>query len=59
MPDSQSTTNADVSRTRVRLSVLLLVLVNLAIAAKLFGIEYSIHTGSVEGSFISIARLMA
>jgi hypothetical protein len=43
----------------VRLSLLLLLLVNLAIAAKLFGIEYSIHSGSIEGSFISIARIMA
>jgi hypothetical protein len=33
--------------------------VNLVIVAKLFGVEYSAYNGSVEGSFIAIARVMA
>jgi hypothetical protein len=59
MPDSPSPTNAHAHRRRVRLSVLLLVLVNLAVIARLFGVEYSACTGSVEGSFIAISRIMA
>jgi hypothetical protein len=59
MPDSQSTSNPHADRTRVRLSVLLLIVVNLAVAAILFGIEYSAYTGSIEGTFIAIPRLMA
>src|ERR1035441_1262960 len=46
-------------KTRARLCVLLLVLVNLAIAAKLFGVEYSAYNGSIEGTFIAIPRIMA
>jgi hypothetical protein len=39
--------------------MLLLVLVNVAIAAKLFGVEYSAYNGSIEGTFIAIPRIMA
>ncbi|MGO9229902.1 MAG: hypothetical protein ACLQKA_11945 [Bryobacteraceae bacterium] len=59
MPGSPSTTDAHAHRTRVRLSVLLLILVNLAVVGKLLGVEYSACTGSVEGSFIANARIMA
>lgn len=59
MPDSQSNTRAPAAGSRVRLSVLLLILVNLAIAAKLFGVEYSAYSGSIEGTFIAIPRIMA
>ena len=59
MPDSQSTTKAQAPTSYVRLSVLLLLLVNLAIVAKLFGVEYSAYTGSIEGTFIAIPRIMA
>jgi hypothetical protein len=46
-------------RSRAWLGVLLLMLVNLAIAAKLFGVEYSAYNGSIEGTFIAIPRIMA
>ena len=46
-------------RARAWLGVLLLMLVNLAIAAKLFGVEYSAYNGSIEGTFIAIPRIMA
>ena len=59
MPDSQSTTKAQAPTSYVRLSVFLLLLVNLAIVAKLFGVEYSAYTGSIEGTFIAIPRIMA
>src|ERR1039458_1434845 len=59
MPDSRYTTKAQPHGSRVRLSVLLLMLVNLAIAAKLFGVEYSAYNGSIEGTFIAISRIMA
>jgi hypothetical protein len=59
MPDLKFAAAAHTRRTRVRLSLLLLLLVNLAIAAKLFGIEYSAYTGSVEGTFIAIPRILA
>jgi hypothetical protein len=39
--------------------VLLLIAVNLAIAAKLFGVEWSAYNGSIEGTFIAIPRIMA
>jgi hypothetical protein len=45
--------------SRARLCVLLLVLANLAIAAKLFGVECSAYNGSIEGTFIAIPRIMA
>lgn len=38
---------------------LLLLTVNLLIAGKLFAVEYSAYTGSIEGTFIAIARIMA
>ena len=41
------------------LSVLVLAAVNVIIAAPLFGVEYSAYNGSVEGTFIAIARVMA
>ena len=41
------------------LCVLLLLVVNLFLAAKLFGVEYSAYTGSIEGTFIAIPRIMA
>jgi len=41
------------------LCVLVLLAVNLLIAAKLFGVEYSAYNGSIEGTFIAIARVMA
>jgi len=46
-------------RWQVWLCVLTLVAANLAIAAKLFGLEYSAYNGSIEGTFIAIARAMA
>jgi hypothetical protein len=46
-------------RAWVALSVLVLAVVNLAIAAPLFGVEYSAYNGSIEGTFIAIARVMA
>jgi hypothetical protein len=39
--------------------VLVLAAVNLIIAAPLFGVEYSAYNGSIEGTFIAIARVMA
>jgi hypothetical protein len=50
---------ARIPRPRVWLCVLGLLAVNLAIVAKLFGVEYSAYNGSVEGTFIAIARVMA
>jgi hypothetical protein len=47
------------SGPRVLLSVLVLAAVNLIIAAPLFGVEYSAYNGSIEGTFIAIARVMA
>jgi len=38
---------------------LVLLAVNLVIVAKLFGVEYSAYTGSIEGTFIAIPRIMA
>lgn len=46
-------------RAWVALSVLALAAVNLIIAAPLFGVEYSAYNGSIEGTFIAIARVMA
>jgi hypothetical protein len=46
-------------RARVLASVLVLAAVNLIIAAPLFGVEYSAYNGSIEGTFIAIARVMA
>jgi len=59
MADSHGTTRAQLPVWRARLCVLLLVLVNLAIVAKLFGVEYSAYNGSIEGTFIAISRIMA
>jgi hypothetical protein len=39
--------------------VLLLLAVNLFVAATLFGVEFSAYTGSIEGTFIAIPRIMA
>lgn len=39
--------------------MLLLILVNLAIAGKLFAVEYIAYNGSIEGTFIAIPRIMA
>jgi len=44
---------------RKALCGLLLLVVNLAIAARLFLVEYSAYSGSVEGTFIAIPRIMA
>ena len=46
-------------RSRVLLCVFVLAIVNLIIAAKLFGVEYSAYHGSNEGALIAIARVMA
>jgi len=46
-------------RLRVLLCALLLLVVNIAIAATLFGVEYSAYNGSIEGTFIAIPRIMA
>jgi hypothetical protein len=46
-------------RPWVLLCVLVLLIVNLTIAAPLFGVEYSAYNGSIEGTFIAIARVMA
>ena len=59
MPGSRNSKEAQAPVSRTRLCVLLLVLVNLAIAAKLFGVEYSAYNGSIEGTFIAIPRIMA
>lgn len=46
-------------RAWVVFSVLVLAGVNLIVAASLFGVEYSAYNGSIEGTFIAIARVMA
>ena len=46
-------------RLWVLLCVSVLLIVNLIIAALLFGVEYSAYNGSIEGTFIAIARVMA
>lgn len=46
------------SRGRVLACLAILLAVNLTVAGKLFGVEISAYTGSVEGTFIAIARLM-
>ncbi len=46
-------------RLWVLLCVLVLLIVNLIIAAPLFGVEYSAYNGFIEGTFIAIARVMA
>ena len=46
-------------RAPVLLCVLLLLAVNIGIAATLFAVEYSAYNGSIEGTFIAIPRLMA
>ena len=46
------------SRGRVLVCLAVLLAVNLAVAGKLFGVGISAYTGSVEGTFIAIARLM-
>jgi hypothetical protein len=43
----------------VTLGALLILAVNVAIAAPLFAIEYSAYRGSVEGTFLALARVMA
>ncbi len=43
----------------VLLSILALLAVNLAVAGKLFGVQFLAYNGSVEGSFIAISRIMA
>ena len=45
-------------RARILLALAVLLAVNGAVAAKLFGVEFSAYTGSVEGTFIAIARVM-
>jgi hypothetical protein len=45
-------------RAQILLCLAVLSAVNLAVAAKLFGVEFSAYTGSVEGTFIAIARVM-
>src|ERR1035438_6848612 len=55
----KSRKNRAVQAVPVLVSVLLLLLVNLAIVAKLFGVEYSAYNGSIEGTFIAIPRIMA
>ena len=55
----KSRKNRAVQAVPVLVSVLLLLLVNLAIVAKLFGVEYSAYNGSIEGTFIAISRIMA
>ena len=51
-----STTSTPSSASK--LCALALLGVNLAIAGKLFGIEYSAYQQSIEGTFIALARLM-
>ena len=46
-------------RLQVLLCALVLLTVNLIVAAPLFGVEYSAYNGSIEGTFIAIARVMA
>ena len=43
----------------VALGALFLLIVNLLIVARLFGVEYSAYTGSVEGTFLAIPRILA
>jgi hypothetical protein len=43
----------------VLVCALVLLVVNLIIVAPLFQVEYSSSNGSIEGTFIAIARLMA
>ena len=43
---------------RARLGALLVLTANLAIVGSLFGVEYSAYNGSIEGTFIALARLM-
>ena len=49
----------DRRRMLVLLAAVALVAVNAAIVWPLFGVEYSAHTGSIEGTFIAIGRIMA
>lgn len=49
----------DRRRWLVLLAAVALVAVNAAIVRPLFGLEYSAHTGSIEGTFIAIGRIMA
>lgn len=46
-------------RRNILLCVLALTAVNLAIAGKLFGVEYTAYNGSIEPAFIAVARVMA
>jgi hypothetical protein len=46
-------------RLPVLLCALSLLVVNVVIAATLFGVEYSAYNGSIEGTFIAIPRIMA
>ena len=46
-------------KRRLLLCALLLLAVNIAIAAKQFGVEYSAYNISIEGTFIAIPRIMA
>ena len=56
---AKSMDTAPPGRLRVSLCALLLLLVNIAITATLFGVEYSAYNGSIEGTFIAIPRIMA
>src|SRR5512144_2680483 len=47
------------SRRSALAGALAVLLVNLAIVAKLFAVEYSAYTNSVDGTFIAIPRIMA
>jgi hypothetical protein len=47
------------STRRVLLCTLLLIALNLLLAARLFGVEYSAYRASIEGTFIALARIMA
>ena len=46
-------------KLRVALGALSLAIVNLAITAPMFGVEHTAYNGSMEGTFIAIARIMA
>lgn len=46
-------------KTRPLLCGLLVLIANIAIAAKLFGVEYSAYHGSIESTFIAMARIQA
>ncbi len=50
---------APIPRSRILLSVGLLLTINLAIVGKLFFVDFSAYTGSIEGTFIALPRLMA